>query len=162
APLPDRVVLSCTHPGYGELPETPPTQKLVDRIRSLKEEGGESYGHSRASNMVAHPVDPFALEVAAYVASGTKADGLFAATRMLQFADLRPFYRKITIPTLVLFAQKDPVVRPELSAELKTLTQGAIQKTLPNVGHAPYLEDKEEYNKSITSFIETSSDQSEA
>ena len=156
----DRVILSCTHPGYGEPTETPPTQKLVDRIRSLKEEGGEAYGRERAVNMVAHPVDPFALETAAYVASGTRADGLFSATRMLQFADLRSFYDKISIPMLVLFAQKDPVVRPELSAELKALTAHATQKTLPNVGHAPYLEDKETYEKAITSFIEHTSSQS--
>nr|WP_321523842.1 alpha/beta hydrolase [uncultured Cohaesibacter sp.] len=156
-----RVILSCTHPGYGEPLDTPPTAKLVDRIRALKEEGGEAYGRERATNMVAHPVDPFALETAAYVASGTKADGLFSATRMLQFADLRSFYEKITIPMLVLFAQKDPVVRPELSAELRALTPQATQKTLPNVGHAPYLEDKENYEQVITSFIAHSSSHSE-
>lgn len=161
APQMDRLVLSCTHPGYGEPRDTPPTEKLLDRIETLKKQGGEAYGRGRATHMVAHPVDAFLLEVAAYVAAGTAPDGLFTATRMLQFADLRPFYRKIKIPTLVLFGGKDPVVRPDLSAELKALTPNATHTTLPNVGHAPYLEDAKGYEAVLTPFIESSHNSSE-
>lgn len=155
-PLLDRLVISCSHAGYGEPADTPPSEKLVERIHILKQQGAEAYGRSRATHMVAHPVDPFALELAAYVAAGTRADGLYSATRMLQFADLRPFYKQIRLPTWILFGGADPVVRPDLSAELKSLTPQATHITLPNVGHAPYLEDAEGYEAVLAPILETS------
>ena len=157
-----RLVLSCTHPGYGAPIDTPPTQKLQDRMVALKEQGPVAYGRERAGNMVAHPIDPFLLEVAAHVAAGTRPDGLFTATRMLQFADLRPHYQHISIPTKVLFAERDPVVLPALSAELKELTLFASHEILPNVGHAPYLEDADSYERAITTFLNEGTDLTEA
>nr|WP_321455785.1 alpha/beta hydrolase [uncultured Cohaesibacter sp.] len=149
-----RLVLSCTHPGYAAPRDTPPTKKLQDRMVAIKEEGLVAYGRERAGAMVAHPIEPFLLNVAAHVAAGTRPDGLFMATRMLQFADLRPHYQHIDVPTKVLFAERDPVVQPSLSAELKELTPFADHQILPNVGHAPYLEDANGYEKAITSFLD--------
>lgn len=154
SPLMDKLVLSCTHPGYAAPEGTPPTQKLLDRMKALKEEGAVVYGRSRAEAMVASPADPFILDVAAHVAAGTNPDGLFVATRMLQFADLRPFYQKITVPTRVFFGERDPVVRPDLSEELRTLTPNATHVTLPNVGHAPYLEDAGAYADALGPFMD--------
>nr|WP_321980312.1 alpha/beta hydrolase [uncultured Cohaesibacter sp.] len=157
-----RLVLSCTHPGYGAPRDTPPTQKLQGRMVALKEEGPVAYGRERAGAMVAHPIDPFLLEVAAHVAAGTRPDGLFTATRMLQFADLRSHYQHIEVPTKVLFAERDPVVQPALSAELKELTPFALHETLPNVGHAPYLEDADSYERAITTFLNEETDLTKA
>ncbi|MCB2100241.1 MAG: alpha/beta hydrolase [Rhodobacterales bacterium] len=150
----DRLVLSCTHPGYAAPPGTPPTAKLQDRIRTLKDQGAEAYGRGRAAAMVAQPAAPLALDLAARVAAGTRVDGLFAATRMLQFADLRPLYGRIAAPTRVLFGERDPVVAPGLSAELRDLTPFAEHVILPGVGHAPYLEDPAGYAAALAPFLE--------
>ena len=149
-----RLILSCTHPGYAAPKDTPPTQKLLDRMTAIKQEGPVAYGQERAKAMVAHPIDPFLLDVAAYVAAGTVPEGLFSATRMLQFADMRLYYKQITAPTKVLFAERDPVVQPKLSEELKDLTPFATHEILPGVGHAPYLENVEIYEKALTSFLD--------
>lgn len=147
------LVLSCTHAGYAAPAGTPPTQKLLDRMQTLHDQGGAAYGRSRAGAMVAHPVTPFALELAALVAADTRPEGLFDATRMLQFANLRPHYAAITAPTLVLFGGSDPVVRPEMSQELHTLTPFAHHEELPGVGHAPYLENPTAYNAALARFL---------
>lgn len=148
------LVLSCTHAGYAAPPDAPPTQKLLDRISALRQEGPAAYGRGRAAAMVAQPAGDFALDLAARVAAGTHADGLFVATRMLQFADLRPLYGRITAPTRVLFGERDPVVTPALSAELRDLTPFATHVTLPGVGHAPYLEDPAGYEAALEPFLE--------
>ncbi|MCF8481531.1 MAG: alpha/beta hydrolase [Rhodospirillum sp.] len=147
------LVLSCTHAGYAAPPDRPPTEKLLERIRDLREGGGEAYGRSRAKAMVAMPATPFVLDLAARVAAGTRPDGLFTATRMLQFANVRPFYARIPCPTRVLFGERDPVVRPDLSAELRDLTPFATHVVLPNVGHAPYLEDPKAYEAALAPFL---------
>lgn len=152
-----RLILSCTHGGYAQDPQSPPTPKLLQRIRDLETLGAEAYGRLRAQGMVAPSASPTVLELAARIAAQTRPAGLFNATRALQFADARPFYAKLSVPTLVLFGAQDPVVRPEMSAELRRLTPFARHIDLVGVGHAPYLEDPETYTRTIRSFIGTES-----
>lgn len=151
-----KLVLSCSHAGYGDPADAPPTDKLRDRIRTLREEGGDKYGRSRAPAMLASPANAFTLDLAARIAAQTRPEGLFDATRMLQFADLRPHYAKIAAPTLVIFGERDPVVRPEMSAELRQLTPFAEHVTIPDTGHAPYLEDPESFGEVIEAFLTSS------
>ncbi len=148
-----QLVLSCTHPGYGEPPDSPPTAKLLQRIADLEKLGPEAYGRQRARGMVAPCARPGAIELAAQVAAQTRPDGLFSATRALQFADARPCYAQLRARTLVLFGAQDPVVRPRFSVELRRLTPFARHVDLPGVGHAPYLEDPDAYSATIRAFI---------
>ena len=148
-----RVVLSCSHPGYAAPPDTPPTAKLLGRLEALRSEGPEAYGRARAQAMVAPGASAEAVALAARIAAETRPDGLYNATRALQFADARPCYAQIRAPMLVLFGGADPVVRPELSAELRALTPRATHRVLPGVGHAPYLEDPATYDAALRDFV---------
>ena len=141
-----RLVLSCTHAGYAKAKDTPPTEKLLGRMKDLEELGPEAYGRVRAEAMVAPNPAASVLAKAAYVAAQTRADGLFCATRMLQFADVRPLYAHITAPTTVITGGADPVVSQGMSEELKRLTAFADHVTVPGAGHAPYLEKPDAYN----------------
>lgn len=152
-----RLVLSCTHAGYAQDQKSPPSPKLLQRIRDLETLGADVYGRMRAQGMVAPSASAAVLELAAKIAAQTQPTGVFNATRALQFADARPLYEKLNVPTLVLFGAQDPVVRPELSAELRRLTPFARHIDLAGVGHAPYLENPELYTRTIRTFIETES-----
>lgn len=147
------VVLSCSHPGYAAPPETPPTAKLLERLEALGRDGPEAYGRARARAMVAPHAAEEAVALAARIAAQTRPDGLYTATRALQFADARPLYARIRAPMLVLFGAEDPVVRPALSAELRALTPQAEHHLLPGVGHAPYLENPDGYNAALLDFL---------
>lgn len=151
----ERLILSCTHPGYAEAPGSPPRPKLLQRLDDLETLGAETYGRMRAQGMVAPQASACAVELAARVAAQTRPEGLFCATRMLQFADVRPFYERIRARTLIAFGAQDPVVRPEMSAELRRLTPFAKHIDLPYVGHAPYFEDPETYSRMVRTFVET-------
>lgn len=151
--LVSHLVLSCTHPGYAEPADTPPTEKLQSRLRDLETMGPEAYGQVRARNMVAAGATEAAIDIASLVAAETGSEGLFCATRMLQFADARPLYSTLPMPVLVLNGTEDPVVKPAMKQELLRLTPSARHEDLPSVGHAPYLEDPEKYSQILTSFI---------
>ena len=148
-----RLVLSCTHAGYAKPKDTPPTDKLLGRIKDLKEMGAEAYGRVRAEAMVGPNPAATVLAKAAYVAAQTRPHGLFSATRMLQFADVRPLYNRIAVPTTVITGGADPVVTPDMAEGLKRLTPFADHITIDGAGHAPYLEKPQAYNEILARVL---------
>jgi pimeloyl-ACP methyl ester carboxylesterase len=150
-----RLVLSCTHAGNAEPAGSPPSPRLQERLRELASLGPQAYGARRAEAMVAPGASAETRALVAAVAGETRPEGLFAATRALQFANVRPLLPRLTLPTLVLSGAEDPVVAPERTAELRALTPFARHVTLPGVGHAPYLEDPATYNAALAEFLAT-------
>lgn len=153
---PDRVaklVLSCTHPGYGQPESAPMSEKFENRMREYQELGAQRYGERRARDLLPSgaPEDVFAL--AAEVAGEVRPDGLRAATRMLQMADNRPWLPKIKAPTLVLTGSADTVVQPGLRAELLALTPHERHVDMPGLAHAPYFEAPDDYSELIRDFL---------
>ncbi len=53
-----RLVLSCTHPGYGAPESTPVSEKLEQRLRELSEIGPKAYGWNRARDLLPFPGIP--------------------------------------------------------------------------------------------------------
>lgn len=154
---PDRVsrlVLSCTHAGYGEPPDSPEQPRIAQRIRELESVGAVEYGRIRARGLFpAGTPAGEAMELAARIAAGARPDGIRSSTRMLQLADNRPFLSDLAMPMLVLTGGRDPVVKPAMSEELRVLTPKARHVTLPGLGHAPYLEDAAAYNAVLDEFL---------
>jgi len=149
-----RLVLSCTHVGYAQPADTPPTEKLLERLRDIESQGLVAYGQGRARAMVAPGATAEAIDLAALIAAETNPDGLFCATRMLQFADVRPLYAKLAMPVLIINGTEDPVVQPIMKQELLALNPKAERTEIAGTGHAPYLEDPETYSQIVTSFID--------
>ena len=51
-------------------------------------------------------------------------------------------------------ASDDPVVKPDRTAALVAAMPAASRTTLDGLGHAPYLENPEAYNRALTEFIQ--------
>ncbi|MGL4668892.1 MAG: alpha/beta fold hydrolase [Saezia sp.] len=154
---PDKVkklILSCTHPGYGDPETAPMSEKFEKRMQELKEIGKAAYGLNRARDLLPFPDIPqTVLAYAAEVAAETNPDGLRRATRMLQLADNRPFLPKLTMPVLILTGEKDKVVQPQLKADLLKLTPHEQHIEMPEMAHAPYFQNPTYYNALIRNFI---------
>jgi pimeloyl-ACP methyl ester carboxylesterase len=86
-------------------------------------------------------------------ASEVNPDGLRRATRMLQSADNRPLLPKLRMPILILTGEMDTDVRPDLKAELLSLTPTTRHVEIPGVGHAPYSEAPQYYSCLIERFL---------
>lgn len=151
-----RLVLSCTHAGYGEPADSPEQPRIAQRIGELARVGPAEYGRIRARGLFpAGTPAGEAMELAALIAAGARPEGIRSSTRMLQRADNRPALPGLTMPILVVTGGRDPVVKPALRDELLALTPTARHVTLPGLGHAPYLEDAAAYNALLDEFLET-------
>jgi pimeloyl-ACP methyl ester carboxylesterase len=147
------LVLSCSHAGYGEAADSPPSARLQGRLQELANLGPVEYGQVRAAGMVAAGASAEVLALAAAIAAETRPEGMIASTRMLQLADNRSLLPDLEMPLMVINGALDPVVRADLKAALLALTPEARHVEIPGVGHAPYLEDAETYNAAIGEFL---------
>ena len=151
--LVSRLVLSCSHAGYGD-PETAPLpSKFESRMREFHRIGPVAYGANRARDLLPDCIPACVFDHAAEVASEVNPEGLRRATRMLQRTDNRPLLPKLTMPILILTGERDDDVRPDLKADLLRRTPMARHVEMPGVGHAPYFEAPDTYSDLIESFL---------
>ncbi|MDR0440817.1 MAG: alpha/beta hydrolase [Candidatus Accumulibacter sp.] len=154
---PDRIeklVLSCSHPGYGEPESAPMSEKFERRMEELKELGQHAYGLARARDLLPgfdenSPVFLYA----AKVAGETRPEGLRRASRMLQLADNRPLMARLRGPVLILTGSADRVVAPRLKADLLARIPHAGHVEMPDLAHAPYFQAPEYYDGLIREFL---------
>jgi len=151
--LVSRLVLSCSHPGYGDPETAPMPAKFEQRMREFKEIGAIGYGVNRARGLLPGSVSTCVFDYAAEIASETNPEGLRRATRMLQLADNRPLLPKLKMPVLILTGELDTDVQPGLKADLLRLTPATRHVEMPGLGHAPYFEAPDYYNALIEDFL---------
>lgn len=151
--LVSRLVLSCTHAGYGDAETAPMPAKFEQRMREFKEIGPAGYGVNRARGLLQDSASASVFDYAAEIASETNPEGLRRATRMLQLADNRPLLPRLTMPVLVLTGEMDTDVQPRLKADLLRLTPLTRHVEMPGLGHAPYFEAPDYYNALIEDFL---------
>jgi len=148
-----RLVLSCTHAGHGQPADSPPMARYEQRVRELTGMEAMEFGKLRARRLFPDGFAGEAFDIAARIAAEARPEGIRVATRMLQLADNRPFLPHLPMPVLILTAGLDSVVKPEHGDELLRLTATARRVTLPDLGHAPYLQSPEAYNAALDEFL---------
>jgi pimeloyl-ACP methyl ester carboxylesterase len=151
--LVSRLVLSCTHAGYGDPETAPMPAKFEQRMREFNEIGPIGYGVNRARGLLPDSASACVFDYAAEIASETNPEGLRRATRMLQLADNRPLLPKLKMPVLILTGELDTDVQPRLKADLLRLTPVTRHVEMPGLGHAPYFEASDYYNVLIEDFL---------
>jgi pimeloyl-ACP methyl ester carboxylesterase len=151
--LVSRLVLSCSHAGYGDTETAPMPPKFESRMREFHELGPAAYGVNRARDLLPASIADCVFDHAAEIASEVNPEGLRRATQMLQRADNRPHLTKLRMPILILTSEMDTEVRPDLKADLLRLTPMTRHVEMPGVGHAPYLEAPQYYSSLIESFL---------
>jgi pimeloyl-ACP methyl ester carboxylesterase len=101
---------------------------------------------------VLYPDDlpPTFLEEAVAQGSKVKKRALVETTRMLTGLDLDPELPRIKAPTLIIYGDKDPSVKPAEAGRLGGLIPGAVLQLVPGCGHCPNYE----YPDLVVGFIE--------
>jgi pimeloyl-ACP methyl ester carboxylesterase len=151
--LVSRLVLSCSHAGYGDPSTAPMSAKFESRMREFNEIGPIAYGVNRARDLLRDSASACVFDYAAEIAAETNPEGLRRATRMLQLADNRPLLPKLKMPVLILTGEMDRDVRPNLKADLLRLTPMTRHVEMPGLAHAPYFEAPDYYNSLIEGFL---------
>ena len=151
--LVSRLVLSCSHAGYGDPETAPMSAKFERRMRELNEIGPIAYGVNRARGLLPDSVPACVVDYAAEIVSETSPEALRRATRMLQCADNRPLLPNLKMPILVLTGEMDSDVQPHLKADLLRLAPITRHVEMPRLGHAPYFQAPDYYNSLIEDFL---------
>lgn len=151
------LVLSGTHWGNAVPEGTPLAAKYARRLQELEEMSAEEYGKVRAGKMVPSSPSPSpdVLDELAGVASEMKREGLFNGGQMVEKTDNRPFLSTLKLPVLILTGSRDPVVTPQRSEAMMEYLPSARTVSLPDVGHAAYLEAPEAFNRAVREFLAT-------
>ncbi len=66
---------------------------------------------------------------------------------------LEPFYEKIRVPTLLVWGDRDAAVLPSSAAHVQHAIRGSKLVMMPGVGHLPYEEAPEEFNRVLLEFL---------
>jgi pimeloyl-ACP methyl ester carboxylesterase len=151
--LVSRLVLSCSHAGYGDPETAPMSAKFENRMHEFDKFGPAAYGINRARDLFPPSVSACVFDYAAEIASETDPEGLRRATRMLQRADNRPLLPKLEMSTMILTGELDTDLQPNLKADLLRLTPAARHVEMPGLAHAPYLEAPDYYSSLIAGFL---------
>ena len=151
-----KLVLSCTHPGYGQASGNELLSRYASRLEEMKKMPKEEYGRIRASKMVPPDAHPAVLGLLAEISMEARPEGLEAAGRMVQETDNSGFFDSIAAPVLILYAERDPVVKMDSTTKLIKALPSANVAKMPSVGHAPYAEDPGTYNRIIDEFAKQS------
>jgi pimeloyl-ACP methyl ester carboxylesterase len=70
---------------------------------------------------------------------------------------LEPFYEKIRVPTLLVWGDSDAAVSPASAAHLQRAIRGSRLVMMPGVGHLPYEEAPEQFNRVLLEFLRSNS-----
>ena len=149
-----RLVLSCSQSGLGHSADDPLGSSYLARIDARTSLSDEEFGKFGAGRMLPENTSPEVFAAVAARASEVTTAGLRDAIRMIHTTDNLPGLAKITCPTLILDASDDPVVKPDRTAALVAAMPASSRVTLDGLGHAPYLENPEAYNRALTEFIQ--------
>jgi len=150
-----KLVLSCTHWGYGRTTAEDLMSRYTKRIEEMKQLGREEYGRIRASKMLPEDTERANPEVFKFIAEIScegRIEGLASAGRMIQTADNRLLFNKIHQPILILYGEKDPVIDKAKTDELIAALPTARVFMIPGAGHAPYAENGKLYNSLLAEF----------
>jgi pimeloyl-ACP methyl ester carboxylesterase len=92
-------------------------------------------------------------EASTALSDASKADGQAIAASMvgLQANDIFPNYRALTIPTLLVYGDKDPAITtPDGEYSLSTMTH---QIELEGSSHFPMIDETIKFNRLLTDFL---------
>jgi pimeloyl-ACP methyl ester carboxylesterase len=84
---------------------------------------------------------------------GRQTTALFAWKPFLHNPKLRPWLRRIDVPTLVLWGESDRIVTPDYGRAYAESIPGARFETIPRAGHYPYLEQPEAFTAAVSAFL---------
>lgn len=68
--------------------------------------------------------------------------------------DLREGFSEINCPVLAVFGENDSLIRVGIEQDLKLLNQNIETQIIKDCGHAPFLNNQQEFSKLINEFID--------
>ena len=148
------LVLSCTHKGRAKADIDPLSEDVLNRIKQRSSMNNHDYGTLRIGKMLSGTPSPDIQSFLVSIAGNVSVEGIKWGGAAIQYLDTTKYLPNITAPILILSANQDIVVKPAALAGLIADLPEAHHVEMQGVGHAPYCEDADTFNRLVESFIQ--------
>ena len=153
------LILSCTFLGRNYPRGTVLNANYQKRLKQLNNMLPIEYGRSRVKSMISKRITKTSFDFFSSVTAETKPDGLKAAMHLITEANNTVHFQNLNVPILIIAGELDNVVTKNKTEAMINAIPSHVPfiKTsyLKGVAHAPYIEDPDQYNTTIQSFIES-------
>lgn len=147
------LVLSCSHGGWGDPPGKPLRSRYLNRLEELRTMSRSEFAALRASKMVPSGTDQATRDFLAAMSETITPIALETVGRANQEADNVPALATLELPLFVLQAERDTVIRADRTEAMLAQLPNARRVVMTGVGHAPYVEDSDAYNRIIRDIV---------
>ncbi len=147
------VVLSCTHTGYGLPADAPLGERYTSRIEERQRLNDGDFGALRIARMVPDLKDRTIIAFLEAIAGDISVDSIRCGGTAMQQLDTSGILPDLIQPCLILTAELDRVATADRTGNLRAALPHARHVLLAGVGHAPYAEDAEAFNRAVDEFI---------
>jgi len=152
------MVLSCTHKGRARPEGDPLSDDVLGRIEQRSNLNDHDYGTLRIGKMLSETPSPDIRDFLVAIAGDIRVEGIEWGGAAMQYLDTTDHLPDITAPILILSADQDIVVKPAALAALIADLPEAHHVEMQGVGHAPYCEDADTFNRLVERFVQGHSD----
>ncbi len=147
------MVLSDVAAGHGRLSADDRETRLRARLHDLDVLGPEGMALKRAPNLLGSARNPEAVEKVASTMAKVDPRGYSQAAHMLSNGDIFAELEGCTVPAMVLCGSDDRVTPPEGNKAVAAALPGSRYVELPRVGHLPYIEAADAFNRLVADFL---------
>ena len=148
------LILADPANGYGGADEAVRAEKMSARLNNMNKLGPEGLAAARSSVLLSATSSDDALAMVRWNMSKLRVDGHAQAAHMLAHGDLIADAGKYNGPVLVMCGGEDSVTPEAGCRKIAAAYSNADYQTLPNVGHASYVENPAQFNQAVLSFVE--------
>lgn len=147
------LILSCTYKGRCKAEGEPLSEEVEKRVQERLRLDDRAFGSLRVERMLSRGLPPDQHAFLASIAGEIRVEGIRWGGGAIQYVDTTPYLADIKVPTLILSAADDIVVKPDALNALIAGLPHARHVEMAGVGHAPYCEDADEFNRLVEQFI---------
>ena len=126
--------------------------KLARRLEMIERLGPEGLAMERTPELLSKDVPNDVLEEAVSIMAQVRPSGYCFAAAALSEADERDILRKISVPTLLVWAADDRVIPRSEVEEMRRLLPHARCEVIPDAGHLCYQEKSAVFNALVREF----------
>ena len=150
---PRSLILAGAYAGWaGSLPPAEVALR-VQWVNDILDRPVDEWGPDFLATVYGDDVPPGVLEEAMEILRDLRPDGFRPVTEAFFDADLRDVLPQITVPTLLLYGERDERSPRNVAEDLHRQIRGSQLVVVPGVGHGINAEAPEEFNAAVREFI---------
>lgn len=151
--VPQSLILAGAYAGWaGSLPPSEVLRRMK-WVTDILDRPVDEWGPDFLATVYRDDAPPRVLEEAMEILRDVRPNGFRPVTQAFFHADLRDVLPQITVPTLLLYGERDERSPLKVAQDLHTQIRGSRLVVLPEAGHGINAEAPQEFNAAVRGFL---------